>query len=40
MAQAQRLDPRDMADLQDDEPLPTQGMKRVNDFSRSQRPIG
>jgi hypothetical protein len=29
-----------MADLQDDEPLPTQGMKRVDDFSGSQRPIG
>ncbi len=40
MAQAQCLDARDTSDLQNDEPLAAQGMKRMGDFSRSQRLIG
>src|SRR5271166_1633400 len=40
VAQAQCLDARDTSDLQNDEPLAAQGMKRMGDFSRSQRLIG
>ena len=37
VAQAQRLDARDTSNLQNDEPLTEQRMKRMDDFSRSQR---
>jgi hypothetical protein len=40
MPEAQRLDARDMSDLQNDEPLPAQWVKRVDNFSRFQRSIG
>src|SRR6266852_560482 len=37
MAQAQRLDPRNSSNLQDDKPLAPQWMKRMRNFSRAQR---
>ena len=40
MAQAQHLDARDAPNLQNGEPLAAQRMKRVYDFSQSQRLIG
>ena len=40
VAQAQGLDARDAADLQNDKPLSAQRMERVDDLSRSQRLIG
>ena len=40
IAQAQRLDARDTSDLQNIESPATQGMERVDDFSRSQRLVG
>src|SRR4051812_16891063 len=40
VAQAQCLDARDAADLQNDKPLSAQRMERVDDLSRSQRLIG
>ncbi len=39
MTQAQCLDTGDPSDLQDDEALSPQGMKRVGDFSRTQRAL-
>ena len=40
MAETQCLDARHTSNFQNDEPLPAQGMERVDDFSRSQRSIG
>jgi hypothetical protein len=40
MAKAQCLDARDDSDLQNDEPLPAQRVKRMDDLSGPQSPIG
>jgi hypothetical protein len=40
IAKAQCLDARDDSDLQNDEPLPAQRVKRMDDLSGPQSPIG
>jgi hypothetical protein len=40
VSEAQRLNPSDPSNLQNDEPLSAQGMKRVNNFNGSQGLVG